>query len=248
MSNAERSEISSKDFSPPLNRPHSKSSTLTCVTTGGMDCEKCNLNDVLQCKFTKRETIGFIIVNTCYRLSILAIFYIIGVMLNTWWMMWAYGLFVALTFFVIEPLLICSHCPFYAQEGKFLTCGGLWGIPKFWKYQLEPITKWNKTVMLVVGGFFEVIPFLGIVGGIILFLNDPHPHLFYGIGLIITSFIVIGLGYYTLKVLLGDRCKRCPNFSCPLNKVPADYVHLFLMKNIPMREAWKEAGWHLESV
>jgi len=248
MSKGKPSDTPPKNISSVSDQPDSNSSALTCIVTDGKDCEKCELDKVLQCKFTKREIIRFIIVNTCHRVSVLALFFFIGFMLNTWWMMWAYGLFVALTFFVIEPLLICSHCPFYAQEGKFLQCGGLWGIPKFWKYHSEPIKKWSKTIMLVVGGIFEVIPFLGIVGGVILFLNDPQPYMIYGIGLIFASFIVIGLGYYTLKTLLGDRCKRCPNFSCPLNKVPADYVHLFLMKNIPMREAWKEAGWHLESV
>ncbi len=247
MSNREFSENPSENISSTSDRPHPQSPVLSCITADDMECEDCNLDKVINCKFSKRETIVFIICNTCYRLNALAIFYFIGFMLNTWWMMWAYGLFIATTFFVIEPGLICSHCPFYTKEGKYLKCGGLWGMPKLWKYHPEPIKNWKKIVMLVVGFIFEVIPLLGIVGGFILFLIDPRPPLFYGIGLIITTIIFIGLAYYHLKVLLGNRCKKCPHFSCPLNKVPANYVQLFLNKNILLLEAWENAGWNSET-
>ena len=108
MSNDDLSETSSVNIPSVSDQPDSNSSALTCIVTDSTDCEKCNLDKVLQCKFTKREIIRFIIVNTCHRVSVLALFYFIGFMLNTWWMMWAYGLFVVLTFFVIEPLLICK--------------------------------------------------------------------------------------------------------------------------------------------
>ncbi len=246
MSNNEHFEKPSKNISSTSDRPHSQSSVLTCVAADGIECEDCNLDKIIMCKFSKRQTIVFIICNTCYRLNALAIFYFIGSILNTWWMMWAYGLFIAITFFVIEPGLICSHCPFYAKEGKFLKCGGLWGIPKLWKYHLEPVKKWKKIAMLVVGFIFELIPLFGIVGNIILFLIDPHPPFYYEIILIITTIVFIGLAYYHLKVLLGSRCKKCPHFSCPLNNVPARYVQLFLNKNIVMRTAWEDAGLNSE--
>jgi len=247
MLNHEHTENPSKNTPSTLDRPHFQSSVQSCVATADMECEDCNLDKDILCKFTKRETIIFIIGNICYRLNALAIFYFIGFMLNTWWMMWAYGLFIAITFFVIEPGLICCHCPFYTKEGKFLKCGGLWGMPKLWKYHPEPIKKWNKIVMLVVGIIFEGIPLLGIIGGLYFFLRDPPPPLFYEIGLLITTIVFIGLAYYHLKVLLGDHCKRCPNFSCPLNKVPTHYVQLFFKKNKVMREAWEEAGWNPET-
>ena len=33
-----------------------------------------------------------------------------------------YTIVLLLTFMVIEPRLLCSHCPFYAMEGKCLKC------------------------------------------------------------------------------------------------------------------------------
>jgi len=41
-------------------------------------------------------------------------------------------------------------------------------------------------------------------------------------------------------LLQGDACKRCPNFSCAMNKTPDDVRLAFLAKNPTMAEAWKE--------
>jgi hypothetical protein len=168
-------------------------------------------------------------------------------MLKTWWMMWGYGALVALTFIILEPRLLCSHCPFYTKPGKILTCGGLYGMPKWWKYHPEPIKPWEKIIMLILGSVIDLVPFLGMIGGVILFLLHISEYLIYGIGLTIFSILFLGLAYYFSKVLLGDRCKRCPNFSCAMNKVPKELVMQFLEKNTVMQKAWEQSGYFRES-
>ena len=33
------------------------------------------------------------------------------------------------------------------------------------------------------------------------------------------------------KLLQGGACKKCPNFSCPMNKTPKDYFKIFIAKD-----------------
>ena len=121
-----------------------------CVVRSDAQCDDCELEHHILCKFTKKETMTFVIGNTFYRLIAIGIFFFTAMITGYWWSMWAYGGLVALTFIIIEPRLLCSHCPFYAMEGKVLKCGGLWGMPKFWKYRPEPISTSEKRVMLTM--------------------------------------------------------------------------------------------------
>ena len=49
-------------------------------------------------------------------------------------------------------------------------------------------------------------------------------------------------GYFS-RVLLGNKCKRCANFSCSMNKVPKELIDTFLKKNPKMKNAWVACGW-----
>jgi len=42
-------------------------------------------------------------------------------------------------------------------------------------------------------------------------------------------------------------CRRCVNFSCPLNSVPKPIVDECLRRNPVMRKAWEEQGYQLVS-
>ena len=55
----------------------------------------------------------------------------------------------------IEIRVLCSHCPYYAEEGRILHCLANHGTIKLWKYHPEPMRFWEK---------------LGFLGGIIFFL------------------------------------------------------------------------------
>ncbi|MHA1619631.1 MAG: hypothetical protein ACTSVZ_10155 [Promethearchaeota archaeon] len=164
-------------------------------------------------------------------------------MTGQWWPMWTYGALVALTFIIIEPRLLCSHCPFYALEGKTLRCGGLWGMPKFWKYRPGPITSMEQNMMFVLGAIIDMAPLIGAIINIIAFFLSPTKSFLLGLGMFGSIVVFLGLVYYLSLVLLKDRCKRCPNFSCKMNQTPSEYIRIFLAKNPVMRRAWETAGW-----
>ena len=211
----------------------------TCIASGNLDCKRCNIRDKLICEIDLKKARKFIIGNTVYRLTALTIFVIIGLISNQWWLFYSYGIITALTFIIIEPRLLCSHCPHYARSGKFLKCWALRGIPKLWRYNPKPINKIEKTIMLILGSFIDLFPFVGVIYGFILFFLNPLEQLLFGISLILTTILFTFMVYYFSKKLLGDACKRCPNFSCAMNKVPKDVINKFLDKNPTMRKEWE---------
>ena len=211
----------------------------TCIVSGKLDCKICDIKDLLICEIDVKMARKFVLGNTLYRLSALTIFLFIGLMTNQWWWFYSYGIIVALTFILIEPRLLCSHCPYYARTGKFLKCWALRGMPKLWRYNPGPMNKAEKNIMLILGSFIDVFPFIGVIYGIVIFALNPFGQLFYGISLILITIFFTYMVYYFSKVLLGDVCKRCPNFSCAMNKVPKDVVNKFLEKNPIMKKAWE---------
>ena len=159
-------------------------------------------------------------------------------------MLISYATIMPLTFLVIEPRLLCSHCPFYEKEGKCLKCWALRGMPKLWKYRPGPATRTEKTIMLIFGMYIDIFPFIGSIWGIIVFALDASNNLIAGIFLILTTVLFLIVAAYFSKVLLGNACKKCTNFSCSMNKVPKEIVEKFLEKNPTMKEAWIKAGWN----
>ncbi len=211
----------------------------TCIVSGKLDCETCDIKNLLICEIDVKMARKFVLSNTLYRFSALTIFLFIGLMTNQWWWFYSYGIIVALTFVIIEPRLLCSHCPHYARSGKFLKCWALRGMPKLWRYNPGPIGKAEKKIMLILGSFIDLFPFIGVVYGIVIFALNPFSQLFYGIGLILITIFFTYMVYYFSKVLLGDACKRCPNFSCAMNKVSKEVVNKFLEKNPVIQKAWE---------
>ncbi|MHA2296674.1 MAG: hypothetical protein ACXAEU_11380 [Candidatus Hodarchaeales archaeon] len=112
-----------------------------CVATGDSNCSECDLCNVLFCRFEKRFANKFTLGNTIYRVVALAVLFLAGIIVNQPWLMPIYLLGIILVFFIFEPRLLCSHCPFYEKEGKFLQCWALRGMPKLWKYRPGPITR-----------------------------------------------------------------------------------------------------------
>ncbi|MHA1344828.1 MAG: hypothetical protein ACTSVO_06995 [Candidatus Heimdallarchaeaceae archaeon] len=119
-------------------------------------------------------------------------------------------------------------------------------MPKLWKYRPGPATRIERTIMLVFGTFIDVFPLVGSIWGIIFFALNASNNLVAGIGLIIITILFLITATYFGKVLLGNACKKCANFSCAMNKVPKEIVKKFLEKNHKMKEAWIKAGWEEE--
>ena len=135
--------------------------------------------------------------------------------------------FMIFFFALWEIKILCSHCPYYAQDGWTLRCNANFGCPKFWQYNPSPMSTAEKVQL--------------ILGFAILFVSPPAT-LFY-IGqmnfALLTSFGLFIFGWHLIKY----HCAKCVNFSCPFNGVPKEEIDEFLQQNPIMRQAWEEAGW-----
>ncbi len=139
--------------------------------------------------------------------------------------------FIFLIFFlqVWENRILCSHCPYYASEGRILRCHGNYGLFKLWKYNPKPMS-WTEQIQMIVG--------------VSILIGFPFPFLILGqqwLCLILASLGAIVFG----TILFGWLCLRCVNFSCPFNRVPKDVVDGFLKENSRMRKAWEKKGYRL---
>lgn len=125
---------------------------------------------------------------------------------------------------VWENRILCSHCPYYGSEGRFLRCHANYGLYKLWKYNPAPMS-WSEQAQMVIG--------------VTIMIGFPFPLLFLSqqwLFLILASLGAIVMG----AILFGWLCIRCVNFSCPFNRVPKKEVDAFLKEHPEMRKAWKE--------
>jgi len=217
-----------------------------CIADENSNCAECEIEGELICFVEKKFANRFILGNIAYRIFAISILVFSGLMIGHWWMLISYVIILLVTFLVLEPRLLCSHCPFYEKEGKCLKCWALRGMPKLWKYRPGPITKVEKVIMLIFGSFIDIFPFVGAVWGLIFFGLNYSEYLFAGIPLVICTFLFMVIAGYFSRVLLGNACKKCANFSCSMNKVPKEIVDKFLKKNPRMKEAWIACGWQLD--
>jgi len=211
-----------------------------CIVDKNSNCKECDLDNSLLCNFDKKFAKKFLLGNTAYRIIAITILILAGFITGQLWMFIIYTIMIILTFFIIELRLLCSHCPFYAMEGRFLKCWALRGMPKLWKYRPEPMSKSEKNIMLIIGMFIDLFPFVGSVIGIILFVVNPTENIIMGAGLIIATIIFIAVVIYFSLVLQGYACKKCPNFSCPMNKTPDKVKDAFMEKNELIKKAWQD--------
>ena len=97
--------------------------------------------------------------------------------------------------------------------------------------------------MLLVGGFIDLFPFVvaayGIIAALWAGINGSAEALILALLLIGTVALII-LAIYLNRMLQGDACKRCPNFSCAMNKTSDEVRRAFLAKNPTMANAWKD--------
>ncbi|MCE7742433.1 MAG: hypothetical protein GOP50_08220 [Candidatus Heimdallarchaeota archaeon] len=221
---------------------------INCIADENSNCAECDLEGELICFVNKNFANKFTIGNIIYRILAITIFIFSGLLIGHWWMLISYSIVLLITFTILEPRLLCSHCPFYEKKGKCLKCWALRGMPKMWKYRPEPMSKSEKILMLIFGSFIDLFPIVGAAWGMTVFgLNYTNPDLlFAGVAIVICTFLFMIVAGYFSRVLLGNACKRCANFSCSMNKVPKELVDKFLEKNPKMKESWLAYGWQTD--
>ena len=196
-----------------------------CTWEPDVDCVHCENQGRLLCRMHWADLIQFMLL--AFNVFIPAV---LGMILGGHAVhLIGYAAFWVFFFGFLEIRILCSHCPFYAEEGFVLHCPANYGLPKFWRYRPEPMQRWEKVALLVC---------------FVILFGYPLPFLILGrqwVLLSITSYAAL----LWLFVMQKNVCSRCVNFSCPLNRVPRQVVDGYLRRNQVMREAWEASGYQL---
>lgn len=192
----------------------------TAAACSRQDCESCEIQGKLLCIHTRKDLIDFFVLFMAWAIPFLA-----GMINGGYWMGLALWLGLAVLFFgYVEALVLCRHCPHYAEKGFLLRCHANWGLPKIPNFNPRPSHFWEKAIWLsyVALLFLYYIPFFIMSQQWLLLL------------LTTTALFVSG---WTLQ---RTQCNRCYNLSCPVNRVPDDVKKAFF-KNYPVfHDAWDQ--------
>ena len=219
-----------------------------CTLDEQSDCLNCNIQGKLACKWDKKILSGFHGIAWPPLLTIIFGIVVVGFLTGAWWPLYAYIIYFFLMFGVFEIRFLCSHCPYYAEEGKTLHCLANHGSFKFWSYHPGPMNRFEKFMMyFLIATIFFVFPSSILGYGIwYLYVHFVEYGLIALLGLsgITGASLVSSISFVsTLKIFF---CSNCVNFSCPLNTVSKLVIDEYLKKNEVMRKAWEESGWKID--
>ena len=196
-----------------------------CTHRPAKECAGCDISGSLMCRFETGDLASFFVNFLPFGIAVVAGMILAG---YGWWLLGWLVIWI-LFFFVLEGRVLCSHCPFWAEEGWVLHCHANYGVIKLWQFRPGPMSRLEKWVFgagAAVFGFYPIV-FL-ILGGQWLLL-----------------IIALSAMASSLVNLRRNACVRCINFSCPANAVPKSLVDAYLGRNPIMREAWEASGYHL---
>jgi hypothetical protein len=189
-----------------------------CTSRAAVACKDCALSGSLMCRYEARDTTHFFMI-------ILPLFVTaIGGMIVSGYGWWLFGwlAYMLFFFFVWEGRVLCSHCPYWAAEGRMLRCHANYGVIKLWRYRPEPMNRSEQAQFLFGALLFVLYP--------LVFLVIGGEFLLAGIGLV----SAVSFGY----LLRRNICSRCFNFSCPINNVAPGIRQDFFARNPLIARAW----------
>ncbi len=212
-------------------------------------CAGCENLEHLNCRWKASDLLLFLLSVMPMMLGCLAGTLLIWVVQGIWWPTLAYVLFFPLGLGVAETRFLCSHCPFYAQEGRILHCLANHGLPKIWRYRPEPMSRIEKSLMVLTAIVFLVLMFAAVFGYNVWFFAKNIEQ--YGQAALVA---VIALATVTASaiaafgfIMVNNICSACVNFSCPFNRVDKKHRDAYLLKNPMMKKAWEESGYRFET-
>ncbi len=190
----------------------------TAAACSRQSCQGCAVQGKLLCLHSTADLIDFASLFIVYLLPFLA-----GMFIGRFWVGLAVWFGLAVLFFgYVEALVLCRHCPHYAEEGFLLKCHANSGLPKIPKFDPRPMNRAEKIIWLLYVAllFLWYIPFFILSQQWLL--------------LAITTVAAWAWGW----TLLRTQCTRCYNLSCPANRVPEAVRQLFF-ENYPLfAQAW----------
>ena len=187
-------------------------SKTTAAACSRQTCEGCEIQGKLLCIHTKNDVMDFGVLVIGWAIPFLA-----GMLIGKFWVGLIVWIGLALLFFgYIEALVLCRHCPHYAEKGSWLKCHANWGLPKFPRFNPHPVNRAERVIWVayVAVLFLYHIPFFIVSHQWVL--------------LIIATWALI-IACWTVQ---RTQCTRCYHLSCPVNRVPQDVREGFF-KNYP---------------
>ncbi len=184
------------------------------------ECVDCSLRKKLRCEFKFKDTLLFFT-----PLIIFSIISLYGMLISGFiiWIVIYLG-FLVIFYFLWENRILCSHCPYYAQKGKFLKCHTHYGFYKLWRYHPEPMNRSERIQWLSGIAISLIYPLIFFI------LGNQYLLFIISIAMIILWFIII----------LTKNCKTCVHLSCPFNQVSNNVKREYLKRNDIMRKAWEK--------
>jgi len=165
-------------------------------------CDECPVAGQVLCHHTPADLLDFgALVITAW------IPFFAGMIRGRYW--WGLGIWFALAavfFGVIEALILCRHCPHYAEEGSTLRCHANWGLPKLPKYDPRPLSKGERMAWLAYVAVLMLygLPFLAASGQWLL--------------LAIHAWALFTAAW----TIQRTQCTRCYVLTCPVNRMPEE--------------------------
>ena len=208
-------------------------------------CIDCSLQGKLGCRSGIKD-FWFFVLNQIPSLAMSIFgFVLIGLLTAAWWPLIVFAVIcIALWGLGIETRILCSHCPYWAEDSKTLHCWALTGSPKLWRYRPGPMNRLEKAILILFFSFLVLFPVLVEAYGIWFMSVDYAGFGLYAllgmIGVTVATFLA---GFQFFYILLYYFCSRCVNFSCPLNRVPKSIVDEYLKRNPVMKQAWERSGY-----
>ena len=193
---------------------------IPCTAKSEIQCLDCSIRPLLMCRYERKDTLHFFMIILPFFVTA------IGGVIRGGYGRWLFGwlAFMLLFFFVWEARVLCSHCPYWAEEGHVLHCHANYGVLKLWKYRPGPMSRSEKLQFLV---------------GLVIFIGYPLVFLILGREYLLAG-IALSSAASFVYLLRRNICIRCINFSCPLNNVDPANRQAFFERNPMIAQAWKK--------
>ena len=195
-----------------------ETSKTTAAACSRQTCEGCEIQGKLLCIHTTRDLVDFVVLAVGPIIPFLA-----GMIIGRFWIGLAVWFGLAVLFFgYVEALILCRHCPHYAEEGFLLRCHANAGLPKIPKFDPRPVSKIEKGVWLAYGAALCLwyVPF---------FVASQQ-------------WLLLGLttwaSFAAAWTVQRTQCTRCYNLSCPVNRVPEAVQEVFFENYPEFAKAW----------
>jgi hypothetical protein len=220
-----------------------------CTLDRHLDCSSCTIRGKLECTpGAARNTRVFYGSLSAMVASAFAGLAMTAAYTGRWWTVPFYLVFWVVYQLYNELLIHCTHCPMWNEGSGSIKCMVNCGIPKpGWKWMARhlrynplPYSFRERITINLFNSFSILFPWAVIAYGNYAawgtgrgaFLMAAGIHLLY-----LASMLVF------FSILTGRFCRRCVNFSCPMNMVSPEVVCAYLERNPYIADAWKRSGY-----